>query len=477
MINRELIRIKTVQLLYSYLLVENPFSLESQPSAPTKEKRFAYALYLDLLYILTRVAEEVDRSSRNHMLQQTRFVRNILSDDKIRGLQARAQHAPAPFASLVPELARKVRESAVYKRFVKAQEESGAVNDESVWKDILELIVLPDAAVNAEIATRENYTLKGVERMNGMMQTTFSNFFASADNIGDALKVLRYSLDKTRELYFRLLALPIAITEFREREIDNAQYKFLRSSEDINPNLRFVENEFVAFLRSDPEVQAGISKYNVNWLGDDDSVVRKLMRAIASSDIYRDYLEFPATDFKTDCEFWRDILRHVVFLDEGFLESMEDGSVFWNDDLDVIGTFVLKSIRRLADSPTGPEGYRGFVLPMFKDDEDAAFGAELFSEVIRKKDYLRGLILESLDRSQWEVERLAFMDIVILMTALAEIIRFYKIPLSVTFNEYIEIAKFYSTPRSGVFINGLLGTIVAALREQHVIHKSFTNDK
>lgn len=475
MINRELIRIKTVQLLYSYLLVENPFSLESQPSAPTKEKRFAYSLYLDLLVLLTRLARRIDPRA-GYPLTDTRFFRNVSSDERIRSLVAKYSASEFPFWDLEEHLATAIKDSAIYKKFKTSLGESSF--DENVWKDIFDLIVITDPALNAEISRRQNYTLKGVDRMRDIMTTTFSNFFASADNIGDAVKVLHHSMEKTRELYFRLLALPIAITTLREREIDNAQYKLLKNSADINPNLRFVENEFVRFLRENPAVQEGISSYKIDWLAENESLVRNLLKVVTQCEVYKDYLEFPATDFRTDCELWRDLLRNIIFLDDSFLEAMEDKSVFWNDDLDVIGTFILKSIKKLGNEPESEViSSSGFILPMFKDEEDARFGADLVKEVIRRKDYYRGLILENIDNSQWEVERLAFMDSVIIMTALAEIINFPKIPLTVSFNEYIEIAKYYSTPRSGVFINGLLGKIVEELKAKGIVHKTFNNDK
>ena len=471
MINRELIRIKTVQLLYSYLLIENPFSLESQPSAPTKEKRFAYSLYLDLLYLLTRVASKVD-PRKGLPLADTRFIRNVEADDHIKSLKVKYAHEAPPFQAAEENLVALVKESAVYRRFLKSLD--GDMPDENVWKEIFEHLVINNPAITREIATRENYTLKGVDRMREIMETTFANFFASADNIHDALKILRFSMDKTREFYFRLLALPIAITELRFREIENAQFKLLKNAEDINPNLRFVDNEFVKFLRTDMEVQKGIDHYKIDWLAEDEDLIRTLLKVITQCDIYKDYLEFPVTDFKNDCEFWRNIYRHIIFVDSNFLEAMEDKSVFWNDDFDVIGTFILKSIKRLSNSSREEiSPSTDFVLPMFKDREDAEFGAHLFTEVIRRKDYYRNLILENIDKQQWEIERLAFMDAVIVMTALAEILTCPSVPLQVSFNEYIEIAKHYSTPRSGVFINGLLGRIVSSLQEKGLIHKTF----
>lgn len=327
--------------------------------------------------------------------------------------------------------------------------------------------------LNALISQRENYSLKGVDRMRSMIDETFTNFLASAEHLPDALNVLKRSLDKARELYFRLLLLPIAITELREREIEEARFKYLKNEEDINPNLRFVENEFVRALAANEDIREYQEKFKIFWLSDDLPIVRSLLKRIMDSEIYHDYMDFPATDFHTDCDLWRNILKHIVFVDSDFLEFMEDKSVFWNDDLDFIGTFVIKTIRRFDSMNFNGVVEENPVLPMFKDDEDAAFGAELFTDVIRNKDYYRDLINNILDHSNWEMDRMAYMDIVIIMTALAEILNFPKIPINVSLNEYIEIAKYYSTPRSGQFINGLLGDIIVKLQDEGKLNKRF----
>ena len=474
MINRVLIRIKVIQLLYSYLLVENQFSLESQPSAPTKEKRFAYALYLDLLELLARLAAVVKVKGGWEPLFDTRFIKNVITDEKIRGLHAKYQAEGFPFESVIPLLAERIKDSGLFKQFVK-NNGADSVADEMVLKNIFDMIIMASPEVNDLISKRENYTLKGVDRMRQIMDETFTNFFASAEHLPDALKTLKASLDKARELYFRLLLLPEAITHLREREIEEARFKYLKKDEEINPNLRFVDNELIKLLCDNEELKYYEDKYKIFWLRDDENLIRSLLKAIMESDLYKEYMEFPATDTAMDCDFWRNALRNIVFVNEDFLESLEDKSVFWNDDLDVIGTFVLKSIRRFgnlgseADDPESSEP----IMSMFKDEEDASFGAELFSDVIKNKDYYRDLINQSLDRANWDFERMAYMDVVIIMTALAEILKFPKIPLTVSFNEYIEIAKYYSTPKSGQFINGLLGDIIDKLRSEGKLRKEF----
>lgn len=470
MINRALIRIKVVQLLYSYLLVENPFSLISQPSAPTKEKRFAYALYLDTLLLMIKVAEAIQKRGGERPLYDTRFINRIVADDAMRAQRSKYAVSDFQFAPIVSEIADKVKDSGLYKTFLKNPDLSGA--EDNIWKNIFDKIILPDEEYNTLITRRQNYTLRGVDRMRGMIEETFTDFFASADHLPDALKTLSVSMNKARELYIRLLQLPVELTALRERQIDEASRKFILTDEDINPNMRFVENEFVKALSEDPELHAASEQFPGSWVNDDPLLLRSLLKDIMESDIYYDYMNFPATDLHTDCEFWKNVYRYIILRNPNFLEALEDKSVFWNDDVDIIGTFVVKTVRYFEDylsaresAPVSP------LLPMFKDQEDAVFGAELFSAVIKKKDAYRNLLFSVIDSKTWEFDRLAFMDVVIMLCAIAEILNFPKIPLNVSFNEYIEIAKAYSSSRSGQFVNGLLAAVVKKLKEDGKLHK------
>ena len=475
MINRVLIRIKVVQLLYAYLLVENPFSLESQPSNPTKEKRFAYSLYLDTLLLMVGVAESIQKRGGVRPLYDTRFISRVLSDDKIKGLRRSYTTRDFPLKPLVAPLADEITESGIYKKFMKISDPENADTD-NLWKNIFDLIISKNPEFNKLISERENYTLKGVDRMTQMMDDTFTRLFASNDHLPDALKTLKESLGMSRELYFRFLSLPVVLTHIRERQIDDARHKHLQTEEDLNPNMRFVENEFVRALEQDPAFQEGIretdgrkartSTKKFDWFAEDPILMRNLLKAITESDVYADYMSFPATDFYTDCEFWRNVFKFIILRNPDFLEALEDRSVFWNDDVDVIGTFTLKTIRRFSEQRPDP------VLPMYKDEEDARFGAELFTAVIKKKELYRKMIDDALDRNIWESDRLAFMDVVIMMAAIAEILNFPKIPLEVSLNEYIEIAKSYSTQKSGKFVNGLMSSIVSNLQAEGLLSKS-----
>ena len=172
-------------------------------------------------------------------------------------------------------------------------------------------------------------------------------------------------------------------------------------------------------------------------------------------------MALPEVTIHDDSELWRNLFKRVILDNTDFLETLEDKSVFWNDDLETIATFVLKSFRRIEDGEVSDA-----VLDKFKDDEDARFGFELLRYLYKNKETYRRYIDDAVSGGNWDIERLAFMDMVILETAIAEIMNFPKIPLSVSVNEYIELAKSYSSARSGSFVHGILGAVVARLQKE-----------
>lgn len=459
MINRILIRIKVIQILYSFLLVEKQFSLEARPSSPTKEKRFAYALYLDILVLLVRLANTVDGPYQSKPLVSTRFISRLMLDETIKSLLKQYRAGEFQFEGLVDSLADKIKDSAIYKNYLDDLKKSQTLSEESLWQDIFKFIVASDPGLGALMAQRQNFTLKGVERMKDMIHRTFTDFLVSQENVKDVEDALKKSLDLARDLYFRLLWLPVELTDLQERILDDNRHKFLKTEEDTNPNLRFVENDLVKYLRGDEMLSSKMEK--TPMYAEDPVMMRKLLQAVLDSDVYKEYMEAPSTNLAADCELWRNLMKKVIFVNPDFLQFMEDKSVFWNDDLDIISTFVVKSFKRVGET----EG-KTFVFDQFKDDEDSRFGAELIRYVYKDKDTYRRYINDVIDTGRWDAERLAFMDIVILETALAEIMNFPKIPLVASINEYIELAKSYSSAQSGSFVNGVLGSVVKRLQEE-----------
>lgn len=465
MINRILIRIKVIQILYSFLLTENKFSIPEQGEQPTKERRFSYSLYLDMLYLLVRISKGITRRGGGMPLAETRFIKTIENDDKIRALAGKYRMSDFTLSPVVAELTDRLKESALYKNWLKSDNRDDQA-DTRFWRQVTDIIVLPDARLNSLFPSRENFALRGVDKMKDLLDETFTNFMGAQDNVEEALKTLSASLEKARELYFRLLDLPVAITDLHERDLEERRNKYIVDHGDLNPNLRMVENQLVASLRFNEVISSYVENNHISWRNEEPLLLQSLLKAILSSEVYKNYAELPATDYHTDTEFWRDVYKHVIFENDRFLESLEDKSVFWNDDVEIIGTFLLKTLRNFDEK----EG-NGKVLDKFKDEEDARFGKELMTYVWTNRAEYREMINSVLSQATWDAERLAFMDVVIVMTALAEILNFPKIPLSVTYNEYIELAKSYSTAKSGGFVNGLLGSIVKKLREEGKLFK------
>lgn len=199
-------------------------------------------------------------------------------------------------------------------------------------------------------------------------------------------------------------------------------------------------------------------------------LMERLLKSVLESDIYREYMESPAESdsskaLSRDSRLWRELFRKVILVNADFLEYLEDKSVFWNDDVEIMGTFVVKTFRRIE------EGDPAAVLKQYKDDEDKMFGPQLLRYVYKNRERYDEWISQAVADSEWKADRLAFMDVVVIMTALAEMLNFPKIPLNVTMNEYIEIAKSYSTAKSGQFVNGLLASIIKKLQDEHILLK------
>ena len=280
-----------------------------------------------------------------------------------------------------------------------------------------------------------------------------------------AKKELTKSLDKSYELYNALLKLMIELTDVQDLRLDEAKHKFLPTEEDLNPNMRFVENEFVKRLRADQTLADFVDDKKINWR-DDELFVRLLLDKILRSEEYQEYMEMPQTSLVRDGEVWYQLMKKVVLPDENLLEHLQSMSVYYtDDDLQIMGQFVMKTIRRFEDEEAQP------ILPQYKNDDDSKFGEQLFSKAVAEMDENNSYIDQFVKTEKWDVERIALMDRVVMCTALTEIRNYPSIPVNVSLNEYIELAKDYSTPRSGQFVNGILNAVVNKLRADKVIIK------
>lgn len=231
-----------------------------------------------------------------------------------------------------------------------------------------------------------------------------------------------------------------------------------------NPNTRLINNRFAKQLNENLALKKYMLDEKLSWSEDTD-FIKTILDKILESDIYAEYLENSDDSYEIDREFWRLVFKKIICGNEMVEEYLEDKSIYWNDDIEIIETFVIKTIKRFGEE----EGARQQLLPMFKDQEDYEFAIKLFRQTLLNGEEYRAMIDRHM--KNWETERIANMDLIIMQVALAEILNFPSIPTSVTLNEYIDAAKFYSTPKSGIFINGILDSIVKELKKEKILLK------
>lgn len=291
-----------------------------------------------------------------------------------------------------------------------------------------------------------------------VVQIVYSYLVNKDKSIDTSEKELFFSLEKAYELYHRLLLLMIELTDAQSKRIENARFKYTATAADKNPDTRLVNNRFIAQLRENKMLKEYVDRQSVSWVNEPD-FVRILLDRLLASDLYKTYLASEEDSYAVDQDFWKKAFKHIIVEDEDLSEILEAQSLYWNDDLETISTFVLKTIKRFDQS----KGAEQELLPMFKDDEDAEFAKMLFRKTLMNVDVNKALIDQH--TKNWEIDRVAFMDIVIMLVAIAEIKSFPTIPVKVTLNEYIEIAKSYSTIKSGHFINGILDAVASQLKK------------
>lgn len=292
-------------------------------------------------------------------------------------------------------------------------------------------------------------------------------FSCSQDETTDLRKAeneLLFSLQKSYDLYFYLLSLMVELTDTYAQKIDARKSKLLPSEEDIRPNTKLLNNGFINQLRRNTQLEKYLTDRPFSWC-DHEAFLPKILDNILSSEIYKEYLSEEEHTYNGDREFWRKIFKQIICNEEDLYTLLEDESLYWNDDIEIIQSFVIKTIKKFEEE----KGAAQELLPMFKDDSDREFAVKLLRESLFNGKEYRQLIEKY--TQNWESERIALMDMVIMQIAIAEIMTFPSIPISVTLNEYIDIAKSYSTAKSASFINGILDAIVKELKEEKKIIK------
>jgi len=277
-------------------------------------------------------------------------------------------------------------------------------------------------------------------------------------------KALTHSVGKMQELYILLLMMIGAMQGFAIDRIEAGRKKQLPTPEDLHPNTKFVTNKPLRALANSKKLQKAASDLGVGW-GDDQEMLRKMFRSLLE---HEEYIEFMASEergFKHDREYLIRIFRKHMITSEVFQERLEEQSIFWNDDLDLAASMAIKTIKTIRETDDDIT-----LLPLWReDDDDKQFLETLFVESLAQAEVNEILVTEA--AKNWELERIALMDRILMKMALAEAKSFSSIPLKVTLNEYIELSKYYSTPKSNGFINGVLDQLFTQLKNDGTIVK------
>ena len=297
-----------------------------------------------------------------------------------------------------------------------------------------------------------------------VIQLMYAYYQNGGKNMETAEKELLFSLSKAYDLYNYLLMLIVAITRYDIQQVEHKEEMNRVAHIDEKVSRRFCDNQFAMQLESNIQLQNFKNNSKKSW-DNEIAFIKNLYEQIVASEIYTEYMALEKTDYNVDREFWRKIYKNIVMKNEELDDVIEDQSLYWNDDREIVDTFVLKTIKRF-DPKNGEEQE---LVPEYKDVEDREFAQRLFRRTILNDEYYRELISRSV--KNWEFNRLAYMDIVIMQTAVAELLSFPQIPVSVTINEYVEIAKWYSTPKSGSYVNGIVDAVAKRLKKEGKIAK------
>jgi N utilization substance protein B len=298
-----------------------------------------------------------------------------------------------------------------------------------------------------------------------VLQILYAHVSTPEKPISASENELHFSIQKTYDLYHLLLSLPIELSNYADKLIELRKQKNFPTEAELNPNLRFVSNRLINKLRNNKDLETFVQKNKVNWVNSQE-LVKKIYQAMVESETYLGYLASADDNFQTDRRFCEDFFAEVLLKNEFVFNEFEEQSIYWNDDLDFVVSMVLKTLKKFREE----SNINDHLSSLYKDEEDRDFTVKLFRKTLAKSGENRKTI-ETYTKN-WDVDRVATMDILIMELALTELTEFPSVPIKVTLNEYIELAKYYSTQRSSIFINGVLDRITKDFKEQGIIVKA-----
>ena len=296
------------------------------------------------------------------------------------------------------------------------------------------------------------------------LRALYSHFKSESDSLAVSEKNLLFSIDKTYELYHQMLWLVIEVAGYAENRIELGRRKHLPTPEERNPNTKFIDNRVIARIRTSENLTKYIETRHLGWVQHPEAI-KNLYNSMVESDYYKEYMSSKESSFREDLKLVEDFYLNEVDDNDDLEAILESQSIMWAADMDFSLVMVMRTLSEMREQQ---ETLR--LLPEYKNNDDREFVRDLFrNSIIHHDEYF-----EYIDRftKNWDVERIAFMDNLIMSAAMAEFLNLPTIPIKVTLDEYIELAKYYSTPGSSTFINGILDKIVGELRNEGRINKT-----
>ena len=292
------------------------------------------------------------------------------------------------------------------------------------------------------------------------MQSLYAFFLKKEDNISKEEDAMIKHMREISDLNLSIIALMIELIKYADDFLENSKNKFFPTEEDLSPNKRFINNKISKKLLTNLALKKEVLKFSNIWIDNDHDVINKLFKDIYMSDLYNSYILNEKNDDDIDQRFFINLLNEFILNHQLVNHLLEEQSIYWIDDLPFVATMIISGIKKKETI---------VIKNIFKDSSDKDFALQLFRNTIKKQLDYKDLIMRF--AKNWDIDRIATMDKILIMMALTEITTMNDMPFKVSLNEYIEISKYYSTPKSRLFVNGILDNAVKSLKLEEKVNK------
>ncbi len=298
-----------------------------------------------------------------------------------------------------------------------------------------------------------------------VLQVLYAYYSSEEKSLGKTEKELFFCINKSYDLYHYLMALAVEIADYAEKRIEIRKKKLQPTHEDLKPNTKFITNLVIQQLRDNRQLNGYIDQKKLTWINNPE-LIKELYLIMVDSDLYKNYMTDENRSFLDDRKFIEKLFNKLILVTEDLYIVLEEQSIFWNDDVEFVISMIVKTIKRFNERTDSDHK----LMPLYKDQEDHDFAKYLIRKTIINHDELRELIKEH--SKNWDMDRIAFMDVLMMQLAISEFLYFPGIPTKVSMNEYIELSKYYSTEKSRNFINGILDKTLKDLKSSGKIEKT-----